>query len=102
MLKQKTRQYKEGKEGSLSDSVYGKAYNDFAILVEKSYSPRFVESTKSEALNIAEMGQEPSKHERESQEELGIAFTKYDSVVALDKVSRRRGKSKPSPKRSET
>ena len=67
MLKQKTGQHKEAKEDNLSDRIYVKAYNNFAVLVEKSYSPRFAGVTKSKTLDTAAMEEEPSKYEREPQ-----------------------------------
>lgn len=67
MLKQKTGQQKETKEDNLSDRIYVKAYNNFAVLVEKSYSPRFVEVKKSGTLNIAVIEDESPKYEKAPQ-----------------------------------
>lgn len=69
MPKQKIAQHKETKEDNISDRIYAKAYNNFAILVEKSYSPRFVGIIKSETLNIVTPEEESSKYEKEPQEE---------------------------------
>ncbi|MFC2065552.1 hypothetical protein ACFLUO_00615 [Chloroflexota bacterium] len=98
MLKQKSGQHKETKEGNLSDKIYAQTYNNFALLVEKSYSPRFINVTRRETLNIAEREVEPSKYERESQGKQKTAFTKDNFVVALKKVSRRTEKPKANSK----
>ncbi len=65
MRKQKIRRQEESEEDNLPNRIYAKAYNNFAVLVEKSYSPRFVEVAKSKRLDIVEMEEEAIKHEKE-------------------------------------
>ena len=54
MTNPRVEQYKKVKSDDLADRLYSKTYNNFAILVEKSYSPRFAEAVGDIGASILE------------------------------------------------
>jgi len=99
MINPKIEQHRRAKADDLSDRIYFKAYNNFAVLVEKAYSPRFAEFAGDIGLNVVEEAEQGSaKGKGESRKGKAPAFTRQNFIADLKTASYRRGKSKPSPK----
>ena len=98
MTNPRVEQYKKVKSDDLADRLYSKTYNNFAILVEKSYSPRFAEAMGDIGANILEEEQKSAGGVKIKQSRKASKFSKDAFIADLKKVSRRKVKSKSSSK----